>query len=93
MPTPNTQSAPADIRGILTNLDKYAGWLGRGPEPTRVREAVKLLTAMFESGCDTRAAADALESDIGRMPSSQVGTLLRKAVRGFRLAVAKPIAI
>jgi hypothetical protein len=93
MPTPDAQSAPADIRGILTDLDKYAGWLGRGLEPARVREAVKLLTAVFESGSDIRDAVDALESDIGKVPSSQVATLLRKTVRGFRLAVAKAVAV
>jgi hypothetical protein len=93
MPTANTQSAPADIRGILNDLDKYAGWLGRGLERTRVREAVKLLTAAFDAGCDMREAVDALESDIGKTPSSQVATLLRKAVRDFRLAAAKAVAM
>jgi hypothetical protein len=92
MPTPERPYAPANVLGILNDLDKYAGWLGRGLEATRVREAVKLLTAVFESGCDMRDAVDALESDIGKMPSSQVGTLLRKAVRCFRLAVANTIA-
>jgi hypothetical protein len=84
---PDGRHAPADVRGILNNLDKYAGWLGRGIEPRRVREAVKALTAEFERGCAMRAAVDTLESDLGKMPSSQVGTLLRKAVRDFRLAV------
>jgi hypothetical protein len=92
MSTPEGPSAPAHVVGILNDLDKYAGWLGRGLEATRVREAVKLLTAVFESGCDMRHAVDALESDIRKMPSSQVGTLLRKAVRCFRLAIAKAIA-
>jgi hypothetical protein len=91
MPTPERPNGPANVRSILNDLDRYAGWLGRGPEPTRVREAVKVLTAVFESGCDIRDAVDALESDIGKMPSSQVGTLLRKAIRGFRVAVANAI--
>ena len=86
MATPDPVSAP-DVRCILSDLDKYAGWLGRGLEPRRVREDVKALTAEFESGCDMRAAVDTLESDIAKMPSSQVGTLLRKAVRNFRLAL------
>ena len=65
---------------ILNDLDKYAGWLGRGLERTRVREDVKVLTAVFESGCDMQEAVATLENDIGKVPYSQVGALLRKAL-------------
>ena len=90
MPTPNgLYPPPTDVSRILDDLDKYAGWLGRGFEPSRVREDVKVLTAVFESGCDMQQAVDTLESDIGKVQSSHVGALLRKAVRGLRLAVAE----
>ena len=94
MPTPNDRyPPPADVSRILNDLGKYAGWLGRGREPTRVREDVKVLTAVFESGCDMQEAVDTLETDIGKVPSSHVGTLLRKAVRGLRLAVAEGVSV
>jgi hypothetical protein len=83
------EPAATDVSRILTDLDKYAGWLGRGLEPARVREDVKALTTVFESGCDMQEAVDMLESDIGKMQSSHVGALLRKGVRGLRLAVAE----
>lgn len=86
MPVPDKPDPPADVRGILNDLDKYAGWLGRGAEPARVREAVKWLTAEFESGCDMRDAIDALDSRIVEAGPSRIGTLLRRAVRSVRFA-------
>lgn len=94
MPPPNGLYAPpADVSRILNDLDKYAGWLGRGVEPTRVRGDVKVLTAVFESGRDMQEAVDTLEHDIAKVPSSHVGALLRKAIRGLRLAVAEGVAV
>jgi hypothetical protein len=94
MPTPNGLYPPtADVSRILNDLDKYAGWLGRGLEPTRVRKDVKVLTAVFESGCDMQEAVDTLENDIGKVPNSHVGALLRKAIRGLRIVVAEGVAV
>lgn len=94
MPTPIGRYPPnADISRILGDLDKYAGWLGRSLERTRVREDVKVLTAVFESGCDMQQAVDTLESDIGKIPYSHVGALLRKAVRALRPAASEAVAV
>ena len=82
-----------EIGGILNDLAKYAGWLGRGLERTRVREDVKALTAMFESGCEMQEAVETLETDIGKVPSSQVGGLLRKAIRNLRLSVVEGVDV
>jgi hypothetical protein len=81
--------AATDVNRILTDLEKYAGWLGRGLEPARVREDVKVLTAVFDSGCNIQKAVDTLEGNIGKVQSWHVGTLLRKALRDLRLAVAE----
>lgn len=77
----------ADVSRTLADLDKYAGWLGRGVEPRRVRESVKLLSALIESGGDSLTAMEALEIDIAKVPQGNVAVLLRKAVRGLRLAL------
>jgi hypothetical protein len=84
MPTPG-YSPTANVSRTLANLDKYAGWLGRGIEPRRVREDVQMISALIDSGCDIQSAVETLEIDIGKVPASHVGALLRKAVRGLRL--------
>ena len=46
MPRPReTPALNADLGRVLGDLDRYAGWLGRGVEPTRVRDDVKALLA------------------------------------------------
>lgn len=88
MPPPSNRALSAsDVTRTLADLDKYAGWLGRGVEPRRVREGVKLLSAVIESGSDSQSAMDALEIDIAKVPQGNVAVLLRKAFRGLRLAM------
>lgn len=78
---------PADVGRIFDDLDKYAGWLGKGVEARRVREDVRALGAALQNGSDTRSVMESLEIDIEKVPHSNVGVLVRKAVRGLRLAV------
>jgi len=65
MPIPiEPHALNADVGRVLGDLDRYAGWLGRGVEPTRVRDDVKALFAAIESGFDIETIVTALEVDL-----------------------------
>ena len=85
MPIP-TETPPlnTDVDRVLGDLDRYAGWLGRGVEPTRVRDDVKALFAAIESGFDIETIVTALEVDLRKVSSTSIRALLQKTVRLLR---------
>ena len=80
MPT-ETHAINADVGRVLGDLDRYAGWLGKGIEPARVRDDVKALHAAIESGFDIETIVTSLEGDLRKVSSTSIRALLQKTVR------------
>ncbi len=72
-------------RGLLDDLEKYAGWLRKGVEATRVRDDVRALRAIVDGRCsEFETTADLLEINIRKVPESAIRGILSKALRRLR---------
>jgi hypothetical protein len=80
----------AEVGRILDDLEKYAGWLGRGIESRRVRNDVTALRAILGGDdVELQDTVQALVIDISRVPSSSaIRALLHKSVRDLRTVVS-----
>jgi hypothetical protein len=68
----------------LSELQRYAGWLGRDHVPVAVRADVQALSAAIAVGEDTSMLLTTLDRDIGRLPGGDLRKMLRKAVKEIR---------
>ncbi len=77
---PKPREANEDALGlILDDIERYAGWLGRGTSPKRVRSDVKELRTLV--GGDYSEFQDGVQLlivDIGELSNSATRELLQK---------------
>ena len=80
------------LRGLLSELQRYAGWLAKDRASIAVRAGVQALGAAMDTGNDTSLLLLALDKDIGRLPSGGIRTMLRRALGEIR-AVFGPTGV
>jgi hypothetical protein len=73
----------------LSQLERYAGWLGKDQVSVAVRADVKALGAAMDAGSETSLLLFTLDQNIGRLPSGDVRKIVRKALTEIR-AVLEP---
>lgn len=79
----------ADARDrLLSELQRYAGWLAKDHASVAVRADVEALGTALGSAGETSTCLLALDRDIGRLPSGGIRTMLRKTLIGIRAALA-----
>jgi len=79
-------------RRLLSELQRYAGWLAKDHVSVAVRADVQALGAAMDTGNETSLLLQALDKDIGRLPSGGVRTMLRRALKEIR-AVLGPTGV
>jgi hypothetical protein len=81
-------SEPHDgLKRPLYDLERYAGWLSKDHVSVAVRADVKALTAAMAGGHETSLALLTLGTNIGRLPSGGIRTMLRKALGEVRAEI------
>jgi hypothetical protein len=80
---PVTQPREALMRP-LSELQRYAGWLGKDHVSAVVRAGVQALCAAIDAGNETSLVLLTLDKDIGRLPSGDLRKMLRKALAEIR---------
>ena len=76
---------PDDVlKQPLSDLERYAGWLSKDHVSVAVRADVRALTTAMEGGHETSLALLTLGTNIGRLPSGGIRTMLRKALGEVR---------
>ena len=68
----------------LSELERYAGWLGKDHVSVAVRADVHALGAAMDVGHETSSLLLTLDKDIGRLPSGDIRKMLRKALGEIR---------
>ena|SRR2546428_5368772 len=68
----------------FSELERYAGWLGRDHVSVAVRADVHALGAAMGLGTETSPLLAILDKDIGRLPGGDLRKLLQKAVGQLR---------
>jgi hypothetical protein len=76
----------------LSQLERYAGWLGKDQVSVAVRADVKALGAAMNAGGETSLLLLTLDTNVGRLPSGDVRKIVRKALIEIR-AVLEPSEI
>ena len=71
----------------LSELERYAGWLGKDHVSVAVRADVHALGAAMDVGNETSLLLLTLDKDIGRLPSGDLRKILRKALREIRVVL------
>ena len=83
-----TGEADADaIRRLMSDLQRYAGWLAKDRASVAVRVDVQALGAAMDTGNETLLWLVTLDKDIGRLPSGDLRTMLRKTLGKIRTAL------
>ena len=80
------------LRGLLSELQRYSGWLAKDHASVAVRAGVQALGAAMDTGSETSLLLLAPEKDIGRLPSGGIRTMLRRALGEIR-AVLGPTGV
>ena len=86
---PNAREA---LTAPLSQLQRYAGWLGKDQVSVAVRADVKALGAAMNAGGETSLLLLTLDTNVGRLPSGDVRKIVRKALIEIR-AVLEPSEI
>ena len=73
----------------LSQLERYAGWLGKDQVSVAVRADVRALGAAMAAGDETSLLLLTLDQNIGRLPSGDLRKIVRKALTQVR-AVLEP---
>jgi hypothetical protein len=73
----------------LSQLERFAGWLGKDQVSAAVRADVKALGAAMNAGGETSLLLLTLDKNIARLPSGDVRKIVRKALTEIR-AVLEP---
>lgn len=90
---PCTGDADAEaLKRLLSELQRYAGWLAKDHASVAVRGDVQALGAAMDTGNETSLLLQALDKDIGRLPSGGLRKMLRRALGEIR-AVLDPTGI
>jgi len=78
-------TAPREaLTQLLSELERYAGWLAKDHVSVVVRADVQALAAAIGAGCETSLPLLTLDKDIGRLPSGSVRKMLRKSLGEIR---------
>ena len=64
----------------FSDLERYAGWLGKDRASIAVRADVHALGAALDVGTDTSPLLLILTRDIGRLPSGDLRKMLRRSL-------------
>lgn len=74
----------ADEMSLLADLQRYSGWLGKDFVSMVVRDDLRELAAAMRAGSDPSFWLQRLHTDIQRLQSGGVRTMLRKALRALQ---------
>ena len=80
------------LRRLLSDVQRYAGWLARDHVSVAVRADAQALGVAMNSGNDTSSWLETLDKDIRRLPSGSLRKMLRKAFVDLR-ALLEPAGI
>ena len=75
-------------RRLASDLQRYAGWLSKNYASAAVRAGVVALGVAMDRGSDASVELMTLGNDIGRLPSGDVRTMLRKTLKKLHVALA-----
>lgn len=78
----------ADALSLLSDLQRYSGWLARDRASVTVRADVTELATALQAGTDVWSCLQVLDKDIQRLPGGGIRTMLRRALRGLETALA-----
>lgn len=80
-------TSPDAVRNLYSELQRYAGWLGKDRASVTLRADLEALAAAIDVPDETLPLIAALEDNIRRLPSGAVRTMLKKTLDRFRMAV------
>jgi hypothetical protein len=72
------------LKRPMSDLERYAGWLGKDHVSVAVRADVQALGAALDLEHDTSLLWLTLDKDIGRLPGGDLRKMLRKALGEIR---------
>ena len=75
----------------MSELQRYAGWLGKDRVAVAVRADVLAFDAAMKGGSETSLLLLTLEQDIQRLPGGAVRKMLRKTVGEIRAVLEPPL--
>jgi hypothetical protein len=79
------QETNAEVVGrLLSELQKYAGWLAKDHASVAVRADVRALGEAMDTGSETASWLQVLDKDIERLPSGGIRKMLRRALGEIR---------
>ena len=79
------QETNAEVLGrLLSELQKYAGWLAKDHASVAVRADVRALGEAMDTGSETASWLQVLDKDIERLPSGGIRKMLRRALGEIR---------
>ena len=77
------------LKPLYDTLQRYAGWLDRARTSVTVRADVEALGTAINTCADPWPPLQALDTNIARLPSGELRTLLRVAASEMRRALAE----
>ena len=77
------------LKPLYDTLQRYAGWLDRARMSVMVRADVEALGTAINTCADPWPLLHALDTNIARLPSGELRTLLRVAASEMRRALAE----
>jgi len=90
---PAPQETNAEVLGrLLSELQRYAGWLAKDHASVAVRADVRALGEAMDTGSETAPWLLVLDKDIERLPSGGIRKMLRRALVEIRPRL-EPIGI
>jgi hypothetical protein len=82
---PSPAETNAEMLGrLLSELQRYAGWLAKDHASVAVRADVRALAEAMDTGGETVSSLIVLEKDIDRLPSGGIRKMLRRALGELR---------
>ena len=85
VPYPCPQETNAEVLGrLLSELQRYAGWLAKDHASVAVRAGVRALGEAMDTGSETASCLQVLDKDIERLPSGGIRKMLRRALGEIR---------
>jgi hypothetical protein len=77
---------PLALKPLYDALQRYAGWLDRDRTSVIVRADVVALGLAFDTNGDPLPCLQTLETDLARLPSGELRTMMRKTSAKIRRA-------
>jgi hypothetical protein len=82
---PSPPETNGEVLGrLLSELQRYAGWLAKDHASVAVRADVRALAEAMDAGSETASSLTVLEKDIDRLPSGGIRKMLRRALGELR---------